>query len=131
MHDTSVAQPELDRSGSPLTVSSNSAAVPTQVCRLDGEPDRSTRCLLRAALAEAVADVPAMLVVELSGLTGCDSACLNALLDAHHAAEAAGTWLVLSGAGPQLLHLLAITGTDEVFTVRAHVRTSAPQLPVR
>ncbi|MFD0275566.1 STAS domain-containing protein [Kitasatospora sp. NPDC127111] len=112
-----------------LQVTTQAAAIPAVVCRVAGEPDQDNRHLLDEALAKAVADAPAMLIVDLAALTFCDSACLNALLQARHDAEAAGVWLVLSGAGPQLLRLLAITGADEIFTLRVHVRTTAVPRP--
>ncbi|WP_307806348.1 STAS domain-containing protein [Streptomyces sp. FH025] len=88
------------------------------VCQVAGEADHETRAALDEALANAVAAGPDLLVVDLAPLTFCDSACLNALLQARENAEAAGVWLVLAGPGPQIRRLLAITGTDQVFTVR-------------
>ncbi|MFF3071902.1 STAS domain-containing protein [Kitasatospora sp. NPDC057904] len=49
---------------------------------------------------------------------------LNALLRARENAEAAGVWLVLAGPGRQIRRLLAITGTDQVFTVRASLQAA-------
>ncbi|AUG81759.1 hypothetical protein CFP65_7163 [Kitasatospora sp. MMS16-BH015] len=107
-----------------LATSSHQAAVPAIVCRVEGEADHTTSPLLQDALAKAIADSPAVLVVDLAALTFCDSACLNTLLRAHHDAQAADVWLILSGPGPQLLRLLSITGTDQVLTIQPHVRTT-------
>ncbi|WP_162871791.1 STAS domain-containing protein [Kitasatospora cineracea] len=97
------------------------------VLHLTGEADHDARDLLEAALAEAVAAGPAPPLVGLAPLTFCDSACLNALLQAHTDAEAAEVWMVLVGAGPQLLHLPTVTGADEVLTVRPHLRATRPE----
>ncbi|MBP0450572.1 STAS domain-containing protein [Kitasatospora sp. RG8] len=127
MSATSGPQPEPgQQTQAPLQVTSHAAAITAVVCRVSGESDHDNRRLLDEALAKAIADAPAMLIVDLVALTFCDSACLNALLQARHDAETAGVWLVLSGAGPQLLRLLAITGTDEIFTLRTHIRTTVP-----
>ncbi|MEU6237499.1 STAS domain-containing protein [Kitasatospora sp. NPDC047058] len=109
-----------------MQFTSREATLTAVVCRVEGEADHDTMHILDAALAKAVADAPAMLIIDLAPLTFCDSACLNSLLRAHHTAEAAGVWLILVGASPQLLHLLALTGTDEVFTLRPHLRATRP-----
>ncbi|WP_045693298.1 STAS domain-containing protein [Streptomyces rubellomurinus] len=107
-----------------LRVTARERAVRALVCRLAGEADHETRAALDEALAEAVAAGPDLLVVDLAPLTFCDSSCLNALLRAREDAEAAGVWLVLAGPGPQIRRLLAITGTDQVFTVRASLQAA-------
>ncbi len=114
---------------SSLRVASRSATVAVVVCRVEGEADHETRHLLDEALAEAVAAAPALLVVDVAPLTFCDSACLNALLQAHHDAEAVGVWLVLVGAGPQLQRLLEVTGAGEILTLRSQVRVARPPHP--
>ncbi|MEU3498775.1 STAS domain-containing protein [Kitasatospora cineracea] len=101
------------------------------VLHLTGEADHDARDLLEAALAEAVAAGPAPPLVGLAPLTFCGSACLNALLQAHADAEAAEVWMVLVGAGPQLLHLPTVTGADEVLTVRPHLPVTRPSPPPR
>ncbi|AUY53728.1 STAS domain-containing protein, partial [Streptomyces sp. CB01881] len=88
MSDPPVVPPERP----PLQVTSREATMTTVVCRVEGEADHDTRHLLDAALAKAVADAPAMLIIDLAPLTFCDSTCLNSLLQAHHDAEAAGVW---------------------------------------
>ncbi|MFE6746497.1 STAS domain-containing protein [Kitasatospora purpeofusca] len=113
----------------PLGIASHRAVTTTVVCRVTGGVDHEHRRLLDETLAKAITDAPALLVVDLAALTFCDSTCLNALLRARNDAEAAGVWMVLSGVGPQLLRLLEITGTVELFTRRAHLRTAATSEP--
>ncbi|MET8545273.1 STAS domain-containing protein [Kitasatospora sp. NPDC004799] len=91
------------------------------VVRLVGEVARDQRRRLEAALTRAVALRPPRLVVDLAGLGFCDSACLNALLSARLAAQAAGVELLLAAPAAQVRRLLEITGTDELFTVRPSV----------
>ncbi|MFF2145105.1 STAS domain-containing protein [Kitasatospora sp. NPDC058190] len=95
-----------------------------EVVRLDGEVDQDQRVRLQRALDRAVGDRPQLLVVDLSGLAFCDSTCLNVLLSARAAAQAAGVELVLAALSSQARRLLEITGTDEVFTVRDSVRAA-------
>ncbi|MFD9124040.1 STAS domain-containing protein [Kitasatospora sp. NPDC059571] len=101
-----------------LRITPRETPIPSLIIRLEGEVTQDERAVLEQALEEAVAAGPALLVVDLTPLVFCSSACLNALLRARLAAEEAGVWLVLAGPGPQLRQLLDITGTDRVFTVR-------------
>ncbi|MEE1828530.1 STAS domain-containing protein [Streptomyces sp. BE20] len=103
--------------GARLRVTTSEHAVKTLVCRIEGEVDHESRHVLDESLSSAVAAGPVLLVVDLAPLTFVDSACLNALLRIRQEAEEAGTRLVLAGPGPQMQRLLAVTGTDEVFTV--------------
>ncbi|OEV39150.1 hypothetical protein HS99_0018460 [Kitasatospora aureofaciens] len=91
------------------------------VVRLDGDADHDQRRHLEAALSRAVALRPPRLVIDLAGLGFCDCTCLNALLGARLAAQAAAIELLLAAPTAQARRLLEITGTDELFTVRPSV----------
>ncbi|MFI5534001.1 STAS domain-containing protein [Kitasatospora sp. NPDC051853] len=112
-----------------LQITGGSGQVDAVILHVAGAADHDTRHLLQTALGKAVAQAPAMLIVDLTALTFCDSAALNVLLQARTDAEAGGTWMVLVGAGPQPLHLLALTGTDRLFTIRPHMRAVRPPIP--
>jgi anti-sigma B factor antagonist len=79
------------------------------VVRLTGELDVATVPALAHFLHGLGARERAHLVADLAGLTFCDCAGLNALLDAHHRAVADGGWLRLCAASVGLQKLLKIT----------------------
>lgn len=89
------------------------------VVRLSGEMDISRFDEVRALLLEAVtrADGPARIVVDLSGLTFCDSTGLNLLLRARLQALEAGHALRLAAPRAQMLRLLEITGSLPLFPI--------------
>lgn len=80
---------------------------------VDGELDMATVGSLESILRDA----PASVCVDLSGLTFCDVAGLNALLTARERAVGAGHGFVMIGAPAQLRQLLHMTATWENFTV--------------
>ncbi|MFB9367773.1 STAS domain-containing protein [Kitasatospora sp. NPDC001664] len=112
-----------------LQITEGSGQLEAVVLHVAGAAHHDTRHQLETSLAKAVAQAPTMLIVDLTSLTFCDSAALNVLLHAHDDAEAGGTWMVLVGAGPQPLHLLSLTGTDQLFTIRPHMRAVRPPVP--
>lgn len=73
---------------------------------------------LRAALAQAAADHPTV-VVDMSATVFCDSTGLRILLQAADRAAEDGGELRLVLAGPQLLRIFAVTGFDQLFPVFA------------
>ncbi|MCJ0869765.1 STAS domain-containing protein [Streptomyces sp. AP-93] len=87
--------------------------------RLTGEMDISRVDEVRALLLEAVTRVggPADIVVDLSGLTFCDSAGLNLLLRARLQAVESGHSLRLAAPSAQMLRLLEITGSLPLFPI--------------
>ncbi|MFG3055831.1 STAS domain-containing protein [Kitasatospora sp. NPDC048239] len=95
-----------------------------QVLRLHGEVDHDQRQRLESALERAVAERPPRLVVDLVGLSFCDSTCLNALLKTRIAARAAGIPLVLAAPTSQTRRLLEITGANEVLTIHDSVHAA-------
>ncbi|MGW0390412.1 STAS domain-containing protein [Streptomyces sp. NPDC003042] len=74
---------------------------------------------LRAALLTALAHTggPDEVVVDLSGLTFCDSSGLNALLRARIVAEDRGRTLRLAAPTRQFRRLLEVTGTENLFAI--------------
>lgn len=91
----------------------------TAVVRLSGEMDLGRVDEVRALLLEAVTRVggPADIVVDLSGLTFCDSAGLNLLLRARLQAVESGHALRLAAPNAQMLRLLEITGSLLLFPI--------------
>ncbi|MBT2448655.1 STAS domain-containing protein [Streptomyces sp. ISL-43] len=91
----------------------------TVVVRLTGEMDIGRVSEVRALLLEAVtrAEGPAETVVDLSGLTFCDSAGLNVLLRARLQAVESGHTLRLAAPSGQMLRLLEVTGSLGLFPI--------------
>lgn len=89
------------------------------VVRLSGEMDLGRVDEVRALLLEAATRPggPADIVVDLGGLTFCDSAGLNLLLRARLQAVASGRTLRLAAPSAQMLRLLEITGTLPLFPI--------------
>ncbi|MDD9375443.1 STAS domain-containing protein [Streptomyces sp. ZAF1911] len=87
--------------------------------RLTGEMDISRVDEVRALLLEAMTRTGgrADIVVDLSGLTFCDSAGLNLLLRARLQAKESGRTLRLAAPSAQMLRLLEITGSLALFPV--------------
>ncbi|MFJ8043335.1 STAS domain-containing protein [Kitasatospora sp. NPDC096147] len=81
----------------------------------DGELDHHTapRLIRTLTTLEPTAGLP--LVLDLSGLSFCDSAGLSALVAAYRVAVNAGAPFALAGADRDLTRMLRITGVDGVF----------------
>ncbi|MEU8179619.1 STAS domain-containing protein [Micromonospora sp. NPDC049044] len=79
--------------------------------RLTGELDYASAPELIAAAAEVRGDQ--QVLMDLTGVSLCDSSGLSALLVVHHAAGS----MRLTGAGPQLQRMLDRTGLSELLTV--------------
>lgn len=95
----------------------DSAAGP--VVEAVGELDYDSAPRLRGVLQRAlvVRPAPVMLVVDLAGVTFCDSAGLNALLMARLDAERQDTVVRLARPTHIVARVLEISGADKVFRV--------------
>ncbi|OKK17231.1 hypothetical protein AMK16_20285 [Streptomyces sp. CB00455] len=88
------------------------------VVRVMGDIDMDRTDELRSMLMEAVADDGSgPVVVDVSGLTFCDSTGLSVLLRARMAAEEAGRAMCLAGPTQQLVRLLEVTGAGALLPV--------------
>lgn len=72
---------------------------------------------LRRKLANALRAHPAVLTVELSGVTYMDTSGLATLMEATRTARQQGTRLILSGIQQQPRYLLKVTDLDHVFAI--------------
>lgn len=85
----------------------------TIVARLTGELDLTVRDAVVGALVPPMSqDAVSRLVVDMSGVTFCDSSGLGALLDVRRAAADAGVDMVLRAVGRQVARLLDLTDAD-------------------
>src|SRR5690348_695645 len=88
------------------------------VLRIHGELDISTADQLRRG-AGPYLDAGRRLLLDLSRVTFCDSPGLAVLVGFHKRLAASGGRLELSSPVPRVRQLLASTGLDRVFAVRA------------
>ncbi|MFD7982498.1 STAS domain-containing protein [Kitasatospora indigofera] len=89
------------------------------IVQATGELDLDAAATLDTALRRALAVDPsaARLVIDLAGVTFCDSCGLGALLRARTETERAGVKLSLAHPTNAVVRLLEITGADHVLTV--------------
>ena len=69
------------------------------------------------------------LILDMVGVTFCDSSGFNALLRLHRRAEEADGRLVLAAPPPQVLRLLTLTGGDTVLSVRGSLTEARAAQP--
>lgn len=96
-----------------LTIETTQLAAGHVRLRLTGELDYDSAPELIAAAAKLRGDAEAPVLVDLTGVTLCDSSGLSALLTVHRAAGA----IRLSGVSPQVQRMLDRTGLSELLAV--------------
>ncbi|AZM56882.1 anti-sigma factor antagonist [Streptomyces sp. WAC 01529] len=82
-----------------------------------GELDHHTAPQLTRTLADAPLSPGAPLVIDLSGLTYCDSTGITVLVTTYHRARAAGSSLKLAGLSDSLTRVFQIVGLDQVLSL--------------
>ncbi|MFF9120528.1 STAS domain-containing protein [Streptomyces massasporeus] len=87
------------------------------VARVSGELDYVSGRVLRAELMDLIARVEGLLVLELSGVSFCDSAGLNVLLQTWRQADMRGAVVVLADVSGPVRRILQMTGVDQVVRV--------------
>jgi len=80
-----------------------------------GELDYHTGPRLKTFLDDAPLGSGMVLVLDLSGISYCDSTGVSVLVYAYRRAEAAGATFALAGAAPAVFRLLSFTGLDRLF----------------
>ncbi|WP_329106375.1 STAS domain-containing protein [Micromonospora sp. NBC_01699] len=88
------------------------------VLSLAGEIDMLTASRLSAVVNEVLSDAPPRLVLDLAGVTFCDSQGLGTLVVLSRKASHAQTLLVLTNVGDFLLRVLDITGLRSALMIR-------------
>ncbi|MGW2442317.1 STAS domain-containing protein [Streptomyces goshikiensis] len=89
------------------------------VVRVGGEIAIDRAHLLHEALERAITrpDCPGEIIVDLAELTFCDSSALNALLQGRLTAHEHGRQIRLHAPTPQVIHLLELTGTEQLSPI--------------
>jgi anti-anti-sigma factor len=88
------------------------------VLTLAGEIDMLTASQLSSTVNESLADAPPRIVLDLAGVTFCDSQGLGTLVVLSRKASHAQILLVLTNVGEFLLRVLDITGLRSALMVR-------------
>ncbi|MGW3358611.1 STAS domain-containing protein [Streptomyces bungoensis] len=91
------------------------------VGRVIGEMDYLTNPACLTLFGDLAAAPNACLVLDLSGVTFCDSSGLNALLEAGRIAADKGKSLALARVPPALRRMLMWTGMDQVLVIHETV----------
>ncbi|WP_425565472.1 STAS domain-containing protein [Pilimelia columellifera] len=88
------------------------------VVTVAGEIDINTVSSLTTVVDEALGDGPSRIVLDLGGVTFCDSTGLGTLVLLNRQAATARAVLVLTNVGGYLLRTLEITGLTSALTIR-------------
>ena len=88
------------------------------VLHLAGELDVSTVMNLSAVVNETLAEPPARIVLDMAGVTFCDSQGLGTLVVLSRKATMSQSCLVLINVGDFLLRVLDITGLRPALMIR-------------
>lgn len=110
-----------------LTVTSRHLPSGPFVLEVTGELDHHTAKLLTRAVEEAPFGEQGV-VIDLSGMTYCDSTGITVLITAYHRAEAAGSPLRLAGVSADQMRVFQVVGLDQVFTFHGTAGEAASSL---
>jgi len=84
--------------------------------RISGELDLGTIGSLQSGVGERIGPA-ACIVLDLEGLTFCDSTGLGAIIKLHRRAADLGGVLALAAPGQRVVDVLSISGVDQVIAV--------------
>lgn len=105
----------MDRAELSITVHRTGDEV---VLRLAGEIDMLTAAQLSTVVNEVLADPPPRIVLDLAGVTFCDSQGLGTLVVLSRKASHSQCLLIMSNVGDFLLRVLDITGLRSALMIR-------------
>lgn len=88
------------------------------VLKLAGEIDMLTAARLSSVVNELLADAPVRIVLDMAGVTFCDSQGLGTIVVLTKKASHSQSVLLLTNVGDFLLRVLDITGLRSALTVR-------------
>ncbi|MEU3465822.1 STAS domain-containing protein [Streptomyces sp. NPDC006733] len=105
----------------PLTATRHTHPRGATVLTVTGDLDHYTAPELTGLLLETPfgADVPVL--IDVSGLTYCDSTGITVFISADRRAQEAGARLVLVGLSADLMHVFRMIGLDQVFTFESTI----------
>ncbi|MFF3020190.1 STAS domain-containing protein [Streptomyces sp. NPDC057939] len=108
---------------SPLKITTRDAHT-GPVLEITGDLDYATAPELRTALDSLTLAVGQLLVLDLAGLTFCDSTGITIMLAARNLATQRGADIALAAVPTNTLRILSIIGLDRVFTVHPDTTTA-------
>ncbi|MGV9289113.1 STAS domain-containing protein [Streptomyces sp. NPDC003719] len=111
-----------------LTVTPRRTSSGPFVLEVAGELDHHTSHRLSQAVAEAEFDDNGV-IIDLSGLSYCDSTGITVLIGAYQRSQATGSPLSLAGVNPDQMRVFSVVGLDQVFTF--HPSTEAAVAALR
>jgi len=97
------------------------------VITMPAEIDAANADEAHQALLAAISSGPAILVIDMSGTTFCDSAGLKAIIAAHRQATEAGTQLRLVAVA--VLRIVTIVGIDQLIPVYPTLEAALSDAP--
>jgi anti-sigma B factor antagonist len=104
-----------------LTVTADHAAGSVTILTAVGEIDHDSRNVLDAAADAALQRGSTRLVIDLAGVTFCDSGGLSLFLQLHKETTGRGGSLHLAGARAPVLNVLTATNLDRLLTLHPTV----------
>ncbi|MER7922908.1 STAS domain-containing protein [Streptomyces sp. NPDC096057] len=103
---------------SPLNLTVHAAATGT-VVEVVGELDYASASELRELITSLTLQSGEHLVLDLGGMSFCDSSGLTALIIAHNHTQAVGAGLVLRAVPAHTRRVLRTVGLDQIFVIRS------------
>lgn len=100
--------------GTPFSVATRTTGAGA-VVTVEGELDVATAPRLRAGVAALALGPGQLLVVDLAGVTFCDSSGISALIAARNVAEAAGADVALAAVPARLSRTFGLIGLADFF----------------
>ncbi|MEU9593935.1 STAS domain-containing protein [Streptomyces sp. NPDC048193] len=110
-----------------LTVTPHTTQAGPYVLQVTGELDHHSSPILTQAVKEAPFG-DAGVIIDLSGLTYCDSTGITVLITAYQRSQATGSPLSLVGVRPDQMRVFQVVGLDQVFTFHATAQEAVSAL---
>ncbi|MFI0240617.1 STAS domain-containing protein [Streptomyces sp. NPDC016845] len=104
-----------------LTATRSSDPSGVVVLTVAGELDHHTAPEVTQVLQQTPFTPDTPVVLDLAGLTYCDSTGITVLVSAYNRSRESGTPLVLAAVRDDLMRVLQIVGLDQIFTFRPTV----------
>ncbi|MDF3299090.1 STAS domain-containing protein [Streptomyces tropicalis] len=111
-----------------LTVEAETHSSGVTVLTVTGELDHHTAPRLTHALENTPFARDSGTVLDLSGLSYCDSTGITVLITAYHRAQATGSNLFLAGVSSDLMRVFRIVGLDQVLSFQPNVDSAVAAL---
>jgi anti-sigma B factor antagonist len=102
---------------------------PLAVLCVEGEIDLETAPSLREEALDVIAQGHPHLILDLTGVTFCDSSGINALIGIMRCAMAAHGSLALAAVPDRLLHILDLTGLSSIMRTYPDTEAATNALP--